>query len=225
MHTSPFLIASLLLLSGCASTSRFSVDATRNGEANAAVRTSYRIVSTNPELSDDDARVATALNSVKTALSSKGWFEAPSGAAADMTIEVDFGMGPPVTHVVREVNLAVQIPAYAVPAARPRTSPAPDWYRTFNSDGYLVTVTRTTLREKFLRVTARENVAGSDVHVPERELWSVYVTNDDASNELESKLPMLVAAAMDSFGTNATNAHEVALSARDARVAFVERGL
>jgi hypothetical protein len=226
------MLALLTGLAGCTSY-RFTVDAVRNPDA-PSHGPAYEVINGNPERDPEDPLVQRANGYVKTALSSKGLYEAPEGTAPNMTVEVDFGTEPPK----QEVRTWME-PVYRTIPGERRTYT----YTVTDEKGNTRTVTETvqdpprqvlagwreirevyTLYPKYLRVTAHEtpDQAGDR---PPRELWSIYVTNEDENSDLEEYLPIMVAAAMDSVDQNSTSARQVVLTKDDERVTFVKRGL
>lgn len=219
---------------GCSSTYRFKVDAVKNPEI-VEEKHSYRVVSGNPEMNAEDLRFKEAEGYVKTALSSKGMYEAPEGTQAEVVVEVDFGMEEPRTET-REY----QEPIYAefrgppqvvsVPVKDPKTGAV----RTVNMIvegpirreliGFQTRVVTVTVYEKYIRITARE-AESSEGDRPPREIWSVYVKNEDENDDLREYIPLMVSAAMDSMDENSSSAKEVVLSDKDERVTFVKQGL
>src|SRR5512140_2090871 len=101
------VVGSAVLLAGCGSPSyEVKVDAlTRPVTANAQ---SYRLKSKNPALGDESLRYKEAAEYVRTALSGKGLYEAPNEEAADMIVELDYGMEAPRTKIEQ-----VSVPVYA----------------------------------------------------------------------------------------------------------------
>jgi len=218
--------------SGCSSRS-FRVDAVKNPEL-AARGDAYAIANANPERMDTDPLVREAAGYVKTALSAKGMFEAGEGVPADVVVEVDFGAEAPKREIVRETQ-----PVY-------RTVREPGYYVTesyTDAKGNTRTITRYVPGEereefagwreivfefvtypKYLRITAREAPIEGDDRPP-RELWSVYVTNEDSEKDLEKTLPLLVAAAMDAVGQETASERTITLDDEDERVVFVKRGM
>lgn len=222
----------VLGFSGCASTYRFKVDAVKNPDITEQ-KSSYRLVSGNPQMDSEDLRFKEAAGYVKTALSSKGMYEAPAGTDAEMVIEVDFGMEEPRTET-RTVEEPVYVTEYLPPVERMvpmkmrdgtikmvRVIEYPTRQRFVGTKQNVYTV---TIYEKYTRITARE-AQSSDGERPPRELWSVYVKNDDERDDLRQYVPLMVSAAMDSVAENGSAAKEVVLSDQDERVTFVKKGL
>ncbi len=222
------------LLAGCGSTYRFKVDAVKNPEV-VEEKHSYRIASGNPEMDSEDLRFKEAEGYVKTALSSKGMYEAPPGTQADMVVEVDFGMEEPRTET-REF----EEPVYAefrgppqvmtVPVKDPKTGAVRMVRMIVDGPirreliGFQKRVVTVTVYEKYIRITARE-AQSSDGDRPPREIWSVYVKNEDENDDLRKYVPLMVSAAMDSMDENSSSAKEVVLKDKDERVTFVKQGL
>lgn len=222
-----------LLLGGCSTSYRFKVDAVKNQEVDDSAQ-SYLIVNANPEMTDDDLRFQEAADYVRTALSSKGMYEAPEGTEPDLTVEVDFGMEEP-----RTKYYTVSEPVYAIVGGGTRTVYVP----VRDPSGKIVYVPRvvydpptrelvgfqdrvvaTTVFEKYLRVSARE-VEGGEGDRPPQEAWSVYVSNEDESDDLRKYVPLMVSASMDSINQNSSNQQEIVLKDDDERVTFVTEGM
>lgn len=229
----PFRILSLLgpgslilagfLATGCATQYRFQVEAI-NQRQDAGQRFSYHLVDARPDPGQDRRVFDSIRRDVETALSSRGYYPAPIGATPDMEIELDFGISAPVVkqHFVSK-------PVYSLPSnlngpsARGSTQPmraslVPE-FKGMTQVPEIVTTYR-----KFLRLTAREpRVDGPTISIG-RQIWSVYVTNEDGSQDLPTYAHLMVAAAMDNVGRDYKGEQQVAFTKRDQRVAFVERG-
>ncbi|HEX9786031.1 MAG TPA: hypothetical protein VGA56_25310 [Opitutaceae bacterium] len=223
----------LLVLSGCATTYRFKVDAVRNQEVQDQ-KQAYAVVSANPEMDKEDLRFKEAEAYVKTALSSKGMYETPPGSEAQMTVEVDFGMEEP-----RTKYQTVSEPVYALVGGGTRTITVPVTDSKGNTRyvtyvvydppqreliGFRDRIITYQVYEKYLRITARET-PGQAGDRPPRELWSVYVVNEDEKDDLREYVPLMVSAAMDSINENASSKKDVVLTDSDERVVFVKKGL
>ena len=227
-------VAGLFLLAGCGSTYRFKVDAVKNPDV-AEAKHSYRIASANPEMDSEDLRFKEASTYVKTALSSKGMYEAPPGTQAEMVVEVDFGMEEPRTEI-RTVSVPIytyvrQPPRFVKVQIRdPKTGQIREATVMVEDPprqelvGFEERPVTTTVYEKYIRITARE-APGSDGDRPPREIWSVYVKNEDENDNLREYVPLMVSAAMDSVDENGSTAKEVVLNDSDERVTFVKKGL
>ena len=225
-------VGAIMATSGC-STRTFRVDAIKDPEIQARGE-AYVIANANPERDDADPVVRTAAAYVKTALSSKGLYEAPEGVSPATVVEVDFGAEAPKRELVRALE-----PVYRTvrePGAYVTESYVDDQGNTRTVTRYVPGMARTVMagwREvryesithpKYLRITAREVPAEGDDRPP-RELWSVYVTHDDTDAGIAASLPYLVAAAMDAIDQNASSQRTVTLRDKDERVAFIRRGI
>lgn len=225
-------MALVALLAGCG-TRTFRVDAVKNPEV-APSGEAFVVANANPEREDADPLVKDAAAYVKTALSSKGMYEAPDGVPANMVVEVDFGSEAPKREVVREsepMYRTVREPGYYVTETYvddkgqtrtiTRYVPGPERQEFAGwQDRYYEIVTY----PKYLRITAREAPVDGD-DGPPRELWSVYVTNEDSEGSMEKTLPLLVAAAMDAVDQNSSSERTVTLGEDDERVVFIKRGM
>jgi hypothetical protein len=205
------LVAVLVLGSGCASQSyRVHVDAVHSEYIDQEA-VSYRLLNANPERDADDLRVQQTAALVKTALSSKGFYEAPAGVAPEMEIEVDFD---------------VEAPRKKVEHRRERTYLSEDGpiALPFLADGEREITVVVFVYEKYVRITARETCEQSGDRPP-RELWSVVATNIDESDDLDRYVPMLVAAAMDEIAHDTGETRATSIASNDERVVFVREGM
>lgn len=226
------LLLVLALQAGC-TLRTFRVDAIKSPDV-AASGMAFQIVNGNPERMDADPMVKQAAGYVTTALSAKGMFEAPDNVAPNMTVEVDFGTEAPKREIL-EYSEAVyrteRSPGYTVYEAVtdekgvtrmiPRYVPGEvrEVFTGWETRSYTITI-----YPKYLRITAREVPAEGDDRPP-RELWSVYVTNEDMEDDIEKTLPMLVAAAMDVVDQNASSQRTITMSEKDDRVVFIKSGM
>jgi hypothetical protein len=81
-----------------------------------------------------------------------------------------------------------------------------------------------TVYEKYLRVSARENVASGD-DAPPSQLWSVYATNEAEDNDIRSALPMLASVVGDYIGVTTEKDTKVKVNTQDEDVAFIKKGM
>ncbi len=227
----PITVVSILL-GGCASTYSFKVDAINNPEA--TEHQSYKIVSSNPEVNEEDLQFKEVAEYVKTSLSSKGLYEAPDLESADMVVDISYGIGEP------QVDFKTySTPVYAQVGGGYRTVSSP----VVGSDGKVRMVTTTiyipprkeiigmeeqivpiTTYEKFLRMTSRENQDADESEGPV-QVWSIYVKNKDESEDLRKYLPLMAAASVDYVGENTEQQQEVKIKDTDESVAFIKEGM
>jgi hypothetical protein len=195
---------------------------------------SFKIKSKNPAVGEENLRYKEAADYVKTALSSKGLFEAPTQDRADMIVELDYGMDAPRTKIE-----TVSVPVYAqtgggvryeqVPVAGPRGTVS---YRTVavyqpprtELIGYDDMPQQVTIYEKYLRITARENKPASEGRPPS-EVWSVNVSAEDESKDLRKYLPILASATADYIGKDSTSQHTIKVKDPSQITDFIRKGM
>ncbi len=209
----------VLLAAGCASSRRFRVDAIKSAEP-AEEPVAYVIASGHPDLGSGDLAFDAVAHGVRTALSSKGWYEAADLAHAGQIVEIDFGCQGPVRHlVVYTSNMPAPFSAPGIPLRLNAADPTHPGI----GNGMINHVNVYKEYDKFLRITAREAHAADGR--PARQLWSVFVQRRDGVGKLDGYVSMLVAAAMDYVDENLPEPIDVDLRPDDDRVAFVEAGL
>ena len=228
----PLALGALLAFGGCnTGTHQVKVDAISKAGPDAQ---SYRLKSKNPALGEENLRYREAAEMVRTALSGKGLYEARNDDAADMIVELDYGMETPRTKVER-----VSVPVYAqvgggvrydtVPVvdARGNTS-----YRTVavydpprtELIGYDEMPRQISIYEKYLKITARENKAANEGRPPS-ELWSVQVSAEDESKDLRKYLPIMASATVEYIGKDSQHQTVVKVNEKGEAVDFIRRGM
>lgn len=228
-----FIVAGLLLLvSGCATSYPVKVEAFSSGRTSPGL--SYRIQLKG--VSPDGVvrlRETEAATYVRTALSGRGFYEAPAADRADVVIEVEFGIaparsrdGPDRVPIYAEVAGGVRQETVTVTDPQGRTSTETVNVKTPSRReviGYHQLVDATPVYEKFLRVRARESRA-RDKDGTAKDLWSVEVTSEDGSNDLRRYLPVLASVTMRSLAGEVASG-DLRVPEDDPDVAFVRRGL
>jgi hypothetical protein len=201
VRTVSFLAGTALLLvaAGCSSTSTHTVKVDAISKPENAAQ-SYKLKSKNPALGDENLRYKEAADYVRTALSGKGLYEAPSEEKADMIVELDYGLEAPRTKIERvstpvyaQVGGGVRYETVPVTDARGNTSMRTvAVYEAPRTEliGYDEMPRQVTIYEKYIKVTARENKAASEGKPP-AELWSVQASTEDESKDLRKYLPIL----------------------------------
>lgn len=196
---------------------------------------SYRIRSHNPRIPEDNLRYLEVSDYVKTALSGKGMYEAPSINTADVIIEIDYGMesprmkyetvttpiivlqeGPPQREIVpvsTSADGSVRYKVIRVPGLQIR-----------KIVGWKEEIEPIIVYEKYLKVSARENREAVEGR-PAPEVWSVNVSAEDTSNELRKYMPILASATADYIGTNTKQEKAVDVSEKDDAVKFIKKGM
>ena len=221
-----------LFAGGCSSTYRFKVDAISNPEKSG--HQSYKLVSSNAEVSEEDLQFKEVAAYVKTSLSSKGIYEAPNVESAEMIIDISYGVGEP------QIDFKTySSPVYAVTGGGYRTVMT----QVMGPDGKVRTVATTiytpprremvdmeervvpiTTYEKFLRLTARDNTE-QDVSESPVQVWSIYVKSKDESDDLRKYIPLMAAASVPYVGENTDKQQDIKLKDTDDVVAFVKEGM
>ena len=242
-----FLLATALailgLFTGCTtSTYTVQVDAISQPKGKTAEATppaqSYYIHSKNPRLDESSLRYKEVSDYVKTALSGKGMYEAPKPEAADVVIDIDYGMDAPrvkfetvSTPVMMNTQDRVEVRQVTHLERLPDGS-----FRAVTEDVRVVVpgtpefvgmrdeVIPLIVYEKYLKVSARENKENSEGKAP-AEVWSVNVSAEDKSQELRKYIPILASATADYIGTNTKESKEVKIDEKDDVVKFVKKGM
>lgn len=212
-----------MLVTGCATRHTFTVEAINQADRELS-RQSFLLLDARAEADLAEPAFRGVEKDLLTALSGRGFYAAPKGVAPEMLIEVDFGMSAPiVTHHVRVEPVEIMAASAQTFPMRLSGQTAPLGTTRPLVVHQEVPFTVTTY-EKFLRLTARDLPRGGDAPVPP-QIWSVLVTNRDASDDLATYLPLMIAAAMDSAGRDFEGEQRVVLTGRDGRVAFVQQGM
>lgn len=224
----------ILAVSGCATSHRVNVDALSREDA--AERISYRIRTNNPAIDEDTLRHQEAANFVKTALSGRGLYEAPSEETADMIIEIDYGIGPPkMKQRIHSEPIMRRVPGrtyqeVVVIGINPQTGQPITAVQTYREPdreimvGMRDYVTNYVVYEKFMRMGARENgpvVEGQ----PPPQVWLVDVSTEGESDDLRKHLPVLAAATIDYIDRETEGRVTVRLKADSPDVEFVRKGM
>jgi hypothetical protein len=244
--TSSFLRRALLVIAasaaffsvgGCKSSSyAVKVDSVARPDAStrAAEPQSYKIHSKNPAVGDESLRYREAAEFVKTALSSKGLYEAPSAETADLIVELDYGIDAPRTKIE-----TVSVPRYGqvgggvryeqVPVTDARGNVSQRTVAVYQSPrseliGFDEMPQRVTVYEKYLRITARVSKPAAEGQPP-AEIWRVQSSTEDESKDLRKYLPIMASAAADYIGKGTTNSKVVKIKDSSEVVDFIRKGL
>lgn len=228
-------LAMLLLGAGCASTYKVEVDSISQPQPQTQEVVSYKIKTKNPGMDEGSLRHQEAAAYVKTALSGKGMYEAPTAEAADMIVEIDYGIEPPrvvmertSTPVYAQVGGGVRY-EQAIVGTDSRGRPIVRTVAVYEPPrteviGYQDVVTPVAMYEKYLRISARQNKAMEEGRPPP-EIWSVNVSSEDKSDDLRKYLPILASASVDYIGKDSGAKQTVKLKETDSVVGFVKKGL
>lgn len=231
-------LACTVLFAGCtSSTYVVQVDAiAKPAEVTGGVQPqSYEIRTTNPKMDEGSLRYKEVANYVKTALSGKGMYEAPSAGKADVVIDIDYGIDAP------RVKFDTQsMPVYGQTGGGVRYEQIPVFDKAGKLLGYRTIAIAEPVRsellrfedvvrpvivyEKFLKISARSNKEAVEGRAPP-EVWSVNVSAEDESKELRKYLPILASATADYIGTNTKQETPVKLKEGDEVVTFIKKGM
>ena len=233
----PVLAGALLItfLTGCATSSTYKVkvDAITKPVATTSGM-SYMLKSKDPRLGEENLRYREAAEFVRTALSGKGLYEAPSEDKADMIVELDYGMDAPRSKIER-----VSVPVYAQIGGGVRYDSVPVTDSRGNTSfrtvavydpprnelvGYDDSPRMVTIYEKYLKITARENKPASEGRPP-AELWSIHASAEDESKDLRKYLPIMASATMEYIGQDSSNQQVVKVRADGPGVDFIRKGM
>ena len=225
--------AAALFLGGCASPYTFKVDAINNPDVEGYE--SFKMVSSNAEVDENDLQYKEVSDYVKTTLSAQGLYEAPDTDSADMIVDISYGVGEPQIDYKTYTT-----PVYAVRSGGPRHVAIPVVDKNGRVVGYRNTTVYDpphrevvdyeektvpiTTYEKYLRLTARDNQNVDESQAP-AQVWSIYVKNKDESADLRKYLPLMAAAAVPYVGENTESQQEIKLKESDDEVAFVKSGM
>ena len=228
------VLINLLAAGGCAVGPRYQVKVDAISKPASTAGQSFKIKSKDPALGEENLRYREAAEFVKTALSGKGLYEAPSEEKADMIVELDYGMEAPRAKIQRvsspvyaQVGGGVRYESVPTTDARGNTSyRTVAVYETPRSElvGYDELPRSVNIYEKYLKITARENKVAKEGRAP-AELWSIHASTEDESKDLRKYLPIIAAATVDYIGQDSSSQQTVKVRADAAGVEFIRRGL
>jgi hypothetical protein len=223
------------LLSGCATTTPVQVDSLAKPGAVAPASASYELQSKNPELSEDSLRFKEAAGFIKTALASKGLYEAPPNTKPDLIVEVDYGVNSPE----RRVEI-VQEPVYRMVPGEPRLQPMQvgvdkegrpviaavlvEGPPSYEFEGYKARRELVISYEKYLRLTARATEAPVEGQ-PRPEIWTIDVTSAGESRDLRQNLPVLAAATTGYIGKDSKGQQTITIKDTNPDLALIKKGM
>lgn len=202
---------------GCAT--RYEVKVTSINRATPADRdiASYDVRARPNVAAEDSLRYKEAAQHIKTALSARGLYEAPTGASADMIVEIDYEIAPPRLKY-EDCSTAIFAVARDANDGRNEMDPTKEVV-AYKENRYSVVI-----REKRLSVCGRKNQPAKEGRPPE-EIWRVDVSIEDESHDLREYLPILASAAMDEIGRNTDGTTTTTLKEDDEAIRFIKKGL
>jgi hypothetical protein len=195
---------------------------------------SYVLRTRGPAAKDDSLRSREATEFIRTALSGKGLYEAPSAERADLVIEVDYGVEAPRSKIERvTVPIYAQVGGgvrYGTVAGRDAQGNAVQRsvavYEPPRTEivGYDEVPRLVTVYEKYLKISARENRSTSEGRPPP-ELWTIHASTEDESKDIRKYLPIIASATIDFVGEGATAEKTVKVRADGPGVDFIRKGM
>jgi hypothetical protein len=230
----PVSLLTLCLAAGCGTPGhQVKIDAIARQEAPRDGQ-SYVLKARGAAASDDSLRAREATEFIRTALSGKGLYEAPTADRADMVIEVDYGVEAPRSKIER-----VTVPIYAqvgggvrygtVSARDSQGNPVQRSVAVYDPPrteivGYDEVPRLVTVYEKYLRISARENRSSSEGRPPP-EIWTIHASTEDESKDIRKYLPIMASATIDFVGEGATAEKTVKVRADGPGVDFIRKGM
>jgi hypothetical protein len=223
-----------LLAAGCSTGPTYKVKVDAITKPVPASTQSYALKSKDPRLGEENLRYREAAEFVRTALSGKGLYEAPSEERADMIVELDYGMDAPRSKLER-----VSVPVYAqvgggvrydsVPVTDSRGNTSFRTVAVYDAPrselvGYDDMPRMVTIYEKYLKITARENKPASEGRPPS-ELWSIHASAEDESKDLRKYLPIMASATVDYIGQDSSSQKIVKVRGDGPGVIFIRKGM
>ncbi len=153
-----------------------------------------------------------------------------------MVVEVDYGMEPPRREfkVIEEpVFATIQQPdtIQTVSQRDPKTGRVITYTvrvpgaRSRELIGYQERLVSVIVNEKYMELTAKENLLEESGDVPAQEIWSVRVKNYDENDDLREYLPIMAASVADYVGEDTGTNQSVRLKEKDEVVQFIKRGI
>ena len=196
---------------------------------------SFKIKSKNPALRDESLRYREAADYVRTALSGKGLYEAPTDDKADMIVELEYGMAAPRTKLE-----TASTPVYAQKGGGVRYEQVMTTDAKGNNTGFRTVAVyqppstelvgyddipqQVAIYEKYLHITARSTKPTSEGRPP-AEIWSVNATTEDESKDLRKYLPVMAAATVDYIGKDSVHERTVRIKDPSQVTDFIKKGM
>ncbi len=222
-------LITLLALASCTPSYRFKVDAIGGGEIQTGE--SFYLVSANTDLKESDLRFKEAAKYVQTALEGKGMHKARDIGAADVLIELTFGVGEPreiletrsypETYWRPGFSYMVRLPVHdsggVVIGYQNRLVREPPRSYTYWEDR----MDSSTVFEKFLVIEAFDNRIARTAGVESEQLWSVDISNVDSSDNMREYLPYMIAAALPYIAKDTGSQVFVSVKTDDPTVEFI----
>lgn len=225
--TAPALVLALALLAGCNTpTHRVRIEASVNTPpAGTPPPQSFWFKSRKTDPRIETLRYHEAIGHIKTALSGRGLYEAPSEGTADMVIEIDYGATPKRQRVeVEDERRRKPARKDAAAAGKAAAGGAPAGSAASAEDRGEIMIDVGVYR-KHLTLEARQNQEKAGAPAGPEFLWRVQVENEDESKDLRKYVPILASATIDYIAAETGGEREVTVDEHGKDVAFVKKGL
>jgi len=206
------LTLAAFLAGGCATATRYDVKVDAASNLAAADGFSYAMATRDPGRSTD-MRYGAVVEHVRTALASRGMYEAPDPSRADVIIDLDYGELPPQTKVTTVTQPVAVNPSSTMGGGYPGSSYPGSAYPGSSIDPItgqprtsvvMVPVQRVTYTtEKYIRIRANENPRLKRGGTGAAQMvWTVEATLEDETTDFEAALPAMIDAAIEYIGQN-----------------------
>lgn len=227
--TALVLFPALAILAGCNTpTHRVRIEANVNPPpADVPPPQSFWIKSRRNDPRIETLRYHEAIGHIRTALSGRGLYQAPSEESADMVIEVDYGATPKRQRVEVEEARPVRPKDAKGAASAGAIAPTAETTEVAASDTerrgeIMIDV---GVYRKHLSLEARRNRAKAEAAAGGSELlWRVEVENEDENKDLRKYVPILASATIDYIASETGGPKEVTVDENGQDVAFVKKG-
>lgn len=207
----------MVFFSGCETTTHtFKVDAINNPEVKGGE--SFAIVSGDYEIDESDPQFKKVSEYVKTVLTSRGYYEAPSIEDADMIIEVEYGTGEGRPDYETRASADGMTGRHA---SDPMVGRIGRPVRIITEDREVVEV---LVYEKYLKITAVDNRQAEEGDFTQPRAWQVTVKNTDENQDIEEYLAPMTAAAIPYVGEKTEGQEKITVRSNSPEVEFVKSG-
>ncbi len=200
-----FLIAisAGLIFGGCTQTTyTFKVDAINNQQMLGNLPESYKLVSLVINVEDQPLIFEETSDYIKTALSGKGYYEAPDPDQAEMVVAISCGVGGPQTTSFKRVR---------DPIIGSSTMVEESYYPVTTYEKHL------RMESSDIRQLAEKKRA--------TQIWRVDIRYSDENSDLKKYLPIMAAAAIPYIGEKTDGLVEIVIKENDSAVSFIKEGI
>jgi|GEM_PF-538572 len=196
-------ISAGLIFGGCKQTTyTFKVDAINNQQLLGNLPESYKLVSAEINVEDQPLIFEETSDYIKTALSGKGYYEAPDPEQAEMVVAISCGVGGPQTTSFKRVR---------DPVIGSSTMVEESYYPV-------------TTYEKHLRMESSD-IRQLAENKRATQVWSVDIRYSDENSDLKKYIPIMAAAAIPCIGEKTNGQEEIIIKETDPAVSFIKEGI